>query len=222
MSQRASIALTSSSTWIAWHEARGSYAVAKSDTNHTRRTMQDCFRQHPDIYGAELTDTEGDLDDETAAALADSEAPETAAPTSSPSSSPTLIGSNDPTPASAPYSGSTPPSTSTPDHNLTAAPSASPTSVGGSSGTHDSDSGTTTAGITTSNRGTKIADLRTASSKDTKQQGRSARAKEAKEQVTEQHGDSMKGSEKERSEGDGRVQTKAAADEAGNNTGARW
>jgi intermembrane space import and assembly protein 40 len=56
--------------------------------------MQDCFRQHPDIYGAELEDDEADYEGEEGASGAQVGSPEAAAPatsTSAPSPQPTAV-----------------------------------------------------------------------------------------------------------------------------------
>lgn len=96
------------------------------------RGMQDCFRAHPDIYGAELTD---DMDDETEAALQDAAASD-AAPI-----------------ANAPYSGASTAADEVSEHNLTANPSASPASMPANQTTEDAPKSST---------GTKISDVRSA------------------------------------------------------------
>lgn len=49
------------------------------------RGMQDCFRDHPDIYGAELEDDDQDVQEEDAAALSDAPSEPSESAQSSPS-----------------------------------------------------------------------------------------------------------------------------------------
>ena len=78
------------------------------------KAMQDCFREHPDVYGSELTgEGEDELEGEMDAAPARQEQS---------------------TPVAAPYSGAKTPVDEAPGANLTSTPSAHPSGLGGSSG----------------------------------------------------------------------------------------
>ena len=87
-------------------------AIAKLRLLH--RGMQDCFRQHPDIYGAELSDDPEDEDE-----VFDAE-PQPAGVV-----------------ATAPYSGSETVQKQVPDANLTATPSSSPITLSSAPSIHE-------------------------------------------------------------------------------------
>lgn len=127
-------------------------------TKHNRG-MQDCFRAHPDIYGAELTD---DMDDETEAALQDAAASD-AAPV-----------------ANAPYSGASTSADVVPEHNLTASSPASPASMPANQTAEDA---------STSSTGTKVSDVRSADGASPNDAGRSERARQAAQQVRDDFGE---------------------------------
>lgn len=174
--------------------------------------MQDCFREHPDVYGAELTE---DLDEETEAALDEANAPSAAAAP----------------PPDAPYSGSKPISENTPAHNLTAQPPSTPTSASSSpssptsatppaaAATLGSKAGETLpsdASTGGEKSGTKVNDVDGPSGVSAEEPNRTQRAKEASKQVKEDH-DSQK-SEQERSESSSAM-PKAAHDTTSMNEG---
>lgn len=74
--------------------------------NNSNRNMQDCFRQHPDIYGAELEDDEDDYEGEEGGlktpvdSSPDAAAPATSTPASSPLPAPIYDSEETPAPAS--------------------------------------------------------------------------------------------------------------------------
>jgi intermembrane space import and assembly protein 40 len=59
------------------------YPFYKRASANYYRGMQDCFRQHPEIYGSELADDEGEVEDELRAEAAAREAGQSAASASS-------------------------------------------------------------------------------------------------------------------------------------------
>ena len=91
------------------------------------KTMQDCFRAHPDVYGDELVDGgeedgEGAMADEGALGAAGEARQSFAQP------------GEEAKAATAPYSGSAGPAASSPGANLTSTPSAGPSSLSGNTG----------------------------------------------------------------------------------------
>lgn len=123
--------------------------------------MQDCFRAHPDVYAAELSD---DPDDDEALAAPMDDGP-AAPPSSSPSQAPPS-GPTGPEPAPARHTGDTS-QDKLPGANVTSTPSASPTSLSSSTGIPSSAASETQA-------------------KD--EQTKRERASEATRQVQKQHG----------------------------------
>lgn len=86
------------------------------------KSMQDCFRAHPDLYGAELTDDPSDEELAANAQMAEDEARQA-------QTAGTAKGV-----AAAPYSGATEQVDRVPGANVTATPSASPGSLSGDTG----------------------------------------------------------------------------------------
>lgn len=127
--------------------------------------MQDCFRAHPDVYGAELSDDTEDLDDELAL---DAPAPSRE-------------------PAAAPYSGAKTAEAAVPDHNLTASPSASQVSLG--EGTKASNSTSTPKTQASRTKGEKIADTKPRKMGKAEADAKTERALAAQKQVQDDHGE---------------------------------
>lgn len=131
--------------------------------------MQDCFRAHPDVYGAELSDDTEDLDDEMA-----------------------LDASQEP--VAAPYSGASTAGASQSDANLTAPPSSSsqPTLGEGKKARSSGALAKTQSQGKPRSSGEKVADTKLGqtneeSESDTK--ARIERSKAAQRQVQQDHGE---------------------------------